>query len=51
MRNDYNAMLKKGKKIARAPPTIQKRKIDKPIFMPPVVIIPPLVIATPFFVL
>ena len=45
MRNDYNATLKKGKKIARAPPTIQKRKIDKPIFMPPVIIIPP------FFVL
>ena len=45
MRNDYNATFKKGKKIARSPPTIQKRKIDKPIFMPPIVII------QPFFVL
>ena len=43
MRNDYTP-LKKGKKVQRAPP-IQKRKIQKPIIMPPLVIVPP------FFVL
>ena len=44
MRNDYKPM-KKAKKVARAPPTIQKRKIRKPILTPSVVI------AAPFFVL
>ena len=44
MRYDYTP-IKKGKKVQRAPPQIQKRKIDKPIVMPQ------LVIATPFFVL
>ena len=44
MRNDYNP-IRKAKKVARAPPMIQKRKIQKPIIMPPVVI------AAPFFVL
>ena len=43
MRNDYNP-IRKAKKVVRSPPTIQKRKIQKPI-MPPIVIIPP------FFVL
>ena len=45
--NGYNTPLyrMKGKKIQRAPPTIQKRKIQKPIIMPPLVIVPP------FFVL
>ena len=46
--NGYNTPLyrmMKGKKVQRAPPTIQKRKIDKPIIMPPLVIVPP------FFVL
>ena len=40
--NGYNASLyrmMKGKKIARAPPTIQKRIIQKPI-MPTIVIVP-----------
>lgn len=44
MRNDYNP-IRKAKKVARAPPTIKKRKIQKPIVMPPIVIVPP------FFVL
>ena len=44
MRNDYTP-IRKAKKVARAPPTIQKRKIQKPIIMPPLVIVPP------FFVL
>ena len=39
MRNDYNP-IRKAKKVARAPPTIQKRKIQKPIIMPPLVIVP-----------
>ena len=45
MRNDYTPLYRmKGKKVQRAPPMIQKRKIQKPI-MPPLVIVPP------FFVL
>ena len=44
MRNDYTP-IRKAKKVARAPPTIQKRKIQKrkiqkPIVMPPIVIVP-----------
>ena len=39
MRNDYTP-IRKAKKVARAPPTIQKRKIQKPIIMPPLVIVP-----------
>ena len=45
MRNDYNP-IRKAKKVARAPP--KKRNIQvskKPILMPPIVI------AAPFFVL
>ena len=44
MRNDYTP-IRKGQKVARAPPMIQKRKIQKPIVMQPIVIVPP------FFVL
>jgi len=43
MRNDYTP-LKKGKKVVKAVP-IQKRNIQKPIIMPPIVIV------LPFFVL
>jgi hypothetical protein len=50
MRNTgYNTQLyrmMKGKKVQRAPPTIHKRKIEKPIIMP-VVIVP----IAPFFIL
>ena len=43
MRNDYTP-IKKGKKVVKAVP-VQKRNIQKPIFMAPIVIVPP------FFVL
>jgi hypothetical protein len=39
MRNDYTP-LKKGKKVVKAVP-VQKHNIQKPIIMPPIVIIPP----------
>ena len=41
--NSYNAPLyrmMRAKKVQRAPPMIQKRKIQKPILMPPIVIVP-----------
>ena len=41
MRNDYNP-IRKAKKVAKAVP-MKKRRIQKPILMPPVVI------AVPFF--
>ena len=43
MRNDYTPLYRK-KKVAKAAP-VQKRNIQKPIIMPPIVIVPP------FFVL
>ena len=44
MRNDYTPSLKKGK-VAKSPPLQKRIQIRKPIIMPPIVIVPP------FFVL
>ena len=44
MRNDYTA-YKKAKKVAKSPPLQKRIQIRKPIIMPPIVIVPP------FFVL
>jgi len=44
MRNDYNP-IRKGKKVSKAVPMKKRANIQKPILMPPVVI------AAPFFVL
>ena len=44
MRNDYNP-IRKAKKVSRAPPKRKIHVFKKPILMPPVVI------AAPFFVL
>lgn len=44
MRNDYT-QLKKGKKVAKAVPIQKRIQIMKPIVMPPIVIV------KPFFVL
>ena len=41
MRNDYNP-IRKGKKVAKAVPMKQHSKIQKPIIMPPIVIAAPL---------
>ena len=40
MRNNYAPLYRmmRAKKVQRAPPTIQKRKIQKPILMPPVIV-------------
>jgi hypothetical protein len=46
MRNDYTPLYKmKGKKVAKATPIQKRLQIQKPIIMPPIVIV------KPFFVL
>ena len=40
MRNDYNP-IRKAKKVSKAVPMKKRSKIQKPILMPPVVIVRP----------